>query len=139
VGGVNLEAVMKECAQVMTGITGLRVRDHPPADLSPPGGYVTYPESIDFDQTYGRGTDRIIGLPIVLVVGVATERSARDTASAWAAGGGDQSVKAAFEAHQWTSCDDLTISSVRFDGEEIAGVPYLAAIFTADALGSGGS
>lgn len=136
---MDLKALMAECAQVMTGITGLRVFDYPPATVSPPAGYVSYPESIDFDATYGRGTDKIIGLPIVLVVGRPTERSSRDAVAPWAAGGGDLSVKAQFEAHRWTSCDDLTISSVRFDVEEIGAIPYLAAIFTADAIGPGGS
>lgn len=136
---MNLKALMTECASVMGGITGLRVSDYPPETLSAPAGYVSYPVSIDFDETYGRGTDKATGLPIVLVAGKATSRSARDTVSGWSGGGGDQSVKALFEAHQWTSCDFLVITSVRFDTEEIAGIPYLAAIFTADAVGSGGS
>lgn len=124
---------------MMGDITGLRVFDYPPETLSGPGGYVSYPESIDFDQTYGRGSDRIVGLPIVLLVGKATTRSARDTVSSWSGGGGELSVKARFEAHRWTSCDDLTIASVKFDTEEIGAIPYLAAIFTADAMGPGGS
>lgn len=136
---MNLTNLMKECAAVMGDLTGLRVSDYPPETISAPAGYVSYPESVDFDQTYGRGSDKVVGLPIVLLAGKATSRSARDTVSAWSAGGGDQSVKAKFEAHGWTSCDDLTISSVRFDVEQVAGVPYLAAIFTADAIGSGGS
>jgi hypothetical protein len=135
---MNLADLMKECAQVMGTVTGLRVFDYPPETISAPAGYVSYPESIDFDATYGRGTDKVVGLPIVLLAGKATSRAARDTVSGWSAGGG-ASLKAAFEAHTWTSCDDLTITSVRFDTEELAGNPYLAAIFTADAIGSGGS
>lgn len=134
---MDLAALMTECAQVAEAISGLRVTDYPPATISAPAGYVSYPESVDFDETYGRGTDRVVGLPIVLLAGKATARAARDTVAAWAAGSGAKSVKALFEAHRWTSCDDLTVTSVRFDTEEIAGVPYLAAIFTADALGSG--
>jgi hypothetical protein len=55
----------------------------------------------------------------------------------WAAGDGPQSVKAAMEAHTWTSCDDLTVTSCEFDVETIAGVPYLAAMFKATVVGPG--
>lgn len=136
---MNLEVLMKECAEVVGAITGLRVTDYPPATISAPAGYISYPESIDFDQTYGRGVDKVVGLPIVLLAGKVTTREARNTVAAWAAGSGDKSLKALAEAHPWTSCDDLTITAVRFDTEEIAGIPYLAAVFTADAMGSGGS
>lgn len=135
---MNLADLMDECATVLQQITGLRVTAWPPGSLSGPGGYLTYPESIDFDQTYGRGADKIVGLPIVLAAGKATERAARDTVAGWADGGGEGSVKALMEAHRWVSCDDLTVTSVRFDVEDIAGTPYLEAIFTADAMGSGG-
>jgi predicted RNA methylase len=80
----------------------------------------------------------IRGLPFVLVVGKATERSARDTVSAWTAGSGTASVVAAMEAHSWTSCDDLTVTAADFDVVTIAGVDYLAAMFEADAIGPGG-
>lgn len=136
---MNLKDLMAECATVMQQITGLRVFDYPPETLSAPAGYVSYPELVDFDLTYRRGVDRVFGLPIVLLVGKATSRSARDTVSAWSAGSGDTSLKALAEAHPWTSCDDLTIASVRFDTEDVAGIPYLAAIFMANAMGSGGS
>jgi hypothetical protein len=76
--------------------------------------------------------------PFVLVAGKATERSARDTAAGWAAGSGSSSVKAAMEAHTWTSCDDLTVTRCTFDVVTIAGVDYLAAMFEADAIGPGG-
>lgn len=134
---MRLASIMDEVAEVLGGITGLRVFAYPPNTLSPPAGYVSYPQSIDFDATYGRGSDRITGLPITLLAGKVTDRSARDTAAAWAAGAGAKSVKALMEAHTWTSCDDLTITSCSFDVEIVASVNYLAAIFTADIIGPG--
>lgn len=135
---MRLNAVMDEAAAAAKQITGLReVFPYPPGSLTGPSGYVSYPQSVDFDEAYQRGEDRITDLPIVLVVGKATDRAARDTVAAWASGDGPQSVKAAMEAWSWTSCDDLTVTSCEFDVEMIAGVPYLAAIFKATAVGAG--
>lgn len=134
---MNLDDVMDEAAAVIDQITGLRVTAWPPRSVVPPAGYVSYPQSIDFDETYRRARDKFTGLPITLLAGKATERSARDKAAEWSAGSGSKSVKALAEAHAWTSCDTFTITSVSFDVEELAGVPYLAVVFTADVYGEG--
>lgn len=132
-----LADVMEEVAEVIDQITGLRVTAYPPKSVVPPAGYVSYPQSIDFDQTYRRGRDRFADMPITLLAGKVVERAARDKASQWTAGSGPVSVKALAEAHSWTSCGELTIASVSFDVEELAGVPYLAVVFLATAYGEG--
>lgn len=137
VGGVNIAAVMDEAAQVLQRVTGLRVRPYPPGSITPPAGYLSYPQMISFDETYGRGEDRFIDLPMVLLVGKATERSARDAVAQWSAGAGPKSVKALMEDHDWQSCDDLRVTSVEFDVERVAGVDYLAAMFKATVVGPG--
>lgn len=134
---MRLDAVMDEVARVLAQITGLRVTAYPPQSLSTPAGYVSYPQSIDFDQTYGRGEDQFTDLPMVLVADKVTERSARDRVAGWACGDGPKSVKARMEAHTWESCDDLTVTSCEFDVETIAGTPYLAALFKATVVGPG--
>jgi hypothetical protein len=134
---MRLDAVMDEVASVLAGITGLRVTAYPPATLVPPAGYVSYPQSIDFDQAYGRGEDGFTDLPIVLVASKVTDRSARDTVAAWASGDGPKSVKRAMEAHTWTTCDDLTVTQVEFGVDRVAGVDYLAAMFKATVVGPG--
>jgi hypothetical protein len=134
---MRLDAVMDEAAKVLSGITGLRVAAYPAPTVTPPAGYVSYPQSIDLDETFGRGEDRFTDLPMVLLAGDPTESRTRDTIAAWASGSGPQSVKAHMEAHAWTSCDDLTVTQVEFDVETIAGVPYLAAMFKATVVGPG--
>ena len=134
---MRLDKVMDEAARVLEQITGLRVHDYPPADLSPPAGYVSYPTSLDINQAYQRGEDGMTDLPMVLVIGPPTDRTTRDTVAMWASGDGAQSVVRAFEEHTWTSCDDCTISKGEFDVETIAGVPYLAIIFKATVVGPG--
>jgi hypothetical protein len=135
---MRLDAVMDEVAQALEQITGLRVSAFPPETLTPPAGYVSYPQSVDFDEAYQRGEDQFTDLPIVLVTGKATPRSARNTVTAWASGDGPKSVKRALEAWSWTTCDDLTVTSCEFDVELIAGVPYLAVMFKATVVGPGG-
>jgi hypothetical protein len=137
VGGVKLDEVMDEVARVMQTITGLRVFAYPVATLSAPAGYVSYPQSVDFDETYQRGTDQYTDLPIVLLAGKPTEKSSRDTIAAWVASTGPRSIKAAMEAHRWETCDDLTVTSAEFDVESVGGVPYLAAMFKATVVGPG--
>lgn len=134
---MKLAAVMDEVAAALAEITGLRVTAWPPETVSGPSGYVSYPLSVDFDQAYQRGEDGYRDLPIVLVVGKATTRAARDTVAGWASGAGPKSLKRAMEERSWTTCDDLTVTSCEFDVEMIAGVPYLAAMFKATVVGPG--
>lgn len=134
---MDLAAVMDEVADVLSTITGLRVFAYPPATLSAPGGYVSYPQSVDFDEAYQRGSDQFTDLPIVLLAGRPTEKSSRDTVARWAKGSGTGSLKAAMEAHTWTTCDDLTVSSAEFDVEKVGGNDYLAVMFKATVVGPG--
>ena len=128
---------MDEVAAVLQQITGLRVLGYPAETIVAPGGYVSYPRSIDFDETYGRGSDRFTDLPIVLVASKVTTRTARNTVSKWTAGDGPDSVKTAMEAWSWTTCDEVVVTSAEFDLESIAGVSYLAAMFKATVSGPG--
>lgn len=137
VGGVNLNDVMDECATVLGQVTPHQVLAYPPPTVSPPSGYIAYPEAVEYDLTYGRGVDRIIGLPWVVIVGKANDRAARNAVSGYAAGSGSQSVKAYAEAWNWGSCADLTITKCAFEIITIAEIDYLAAVFLADAAGSG--
>lgn len=134
---MKLDEVMDEVAAVLEILTGLQVIPHPPMKISPPAGVVSYPESIDYDETYARGTDKINALPIILLVGRATDLHARDTVAAWSAGSGAKSLKRAMEAHAWVSCDDLTVTRCSFDVVRVADVDYLAAMFEADCVGPG--
>ncbi len=134
---MKLDEVMTEIAQALQSITKLRVTDYPPQTVVPPAGYVSYPEQIMFDEEYGRGGDQFNNLPIVLVASKVTTRAARDTVAAWASGDGPKSVKAALEAWDWQTCDNVQVTDVQFDTELIAQVSYLVAIFKATVVGPG--
>lgn len=130
-------AIADEIATVLRTIDGLGVDAYPPPTVVPPRAIVSYPERINFDLTYGRGTDRIPDWPIWVVVGQATQRTARSRIMAYASASGPVSFKTVLEAHDWQSCDELTVTGVEFDVVTIASVDYIAAGFHCDIVGSG--
>ncbi|NIL64942.1 hypothetical protein HCB39_28850 [Salinispora arenicola] len=65
-----------------------------------------------------------------------TDRSTLDKLTAYAAGGAS-GVKAAIEAHAYTSCDVVTVDSVDVDDVTYAGIDYLAAVFNLNIVGQG--
>jgi len=135
---MDLAAVMDEVATRLATISGLRVTAHPPDEIQPPAAVVTYPDSYDFDQTYGRGSDRI-ELPVVVLVGKVSTRAARDKLSGYVNGSGASSVKAVLEAdpHTYTAFHTLRVTKVDFDVIAVGAVEYLTATFTLDIFGRG--
>lgn len=133
---MNIADVMTELGTAVGQITGLRVFDWPPGSVSPPAVIVGYPTDYQFDATYGRGTDTMT-LPVIVVVGRATDRSTRDTIAAYVAGIGDRSIKTWLEASTHIAFDEIRVTQVEFDAYSIGGVDYLAAVFDVDLAGPG--
>lgn len=135
---MNVSDVMEESASVIGLITGVNWLSWPAKTIVPPAGYVSYPQRVVYDLTYGRGADRIENLPLTMLVGNVTDRSAREKAGRWTEGAGAESLKARFEAHKWLSCTEAVLKEASFDVEQIGSVSYLAVVFLADATGKGG-
>jgi hypothetical protein len=136
---MNPAVIMQEIADRLDGIAGLRVFAHPPKTVTAPAAIVSYPQAVAYDQTYGRGMTRVNGLQVWLVVGKATERSARDDLGDYVAEAGPRSVKVALEAAGADSWDDLHVESVEFDVVTIASIDYMAAGFTINLACQGGT
>jgi hypothetical protein len=135
---VDLEDVAEEIRGALVVIAGLRTPPWGVAKVQPPAAVVALPERVVFDETYGRGKDRYPDLPLVVLVGAPEARASRKALAAYADGSGPRSVKAVLEAHLWTTCEVLTVTSVDFDaGATFAGTPLLAAIFHLDIIGRG--
>jgi hypothetical protein len=135
-GGMNLSDVMDEIAARLGAIKGLRVFAYPADSLSPPAAAVLYPDGITFDETYGRGMDRLT-LPVLLVVGKPTDRSTRDRIAQYCDGSGPASVKAAVEAGDGAAFDTVRVTGVEFPTATIGGTEYMAAMFDLDIAGQG--
>lgn len=133
---MDLADVMDEIATVVNTISGLRTFAWPPGTVSPPAAIVSYPEDYTYDLTYGRGFDHMT-LPLVVVVGKPTERTARDQLAAYVKGSGSSSIKQVIETATHTSFDTAVVKDVDFDVVTIGGGDYLAATFTIDIAGRG--
>lgn len=136
---MNLNDVADELAGRLETIAGLRVSGHPPASVSPPAGIVSYPERVDFDATYGRGMDRIPDWPVMVVVGKATDRAARERIYEYTSATGANSIKAVIEGGTYTTFAEVRVATVEFDVVSIAATEYIAAIFHLDIAGGGSS
>ena len=126
---------MGEVATRLRTIAGLRVFDYPVDEVRPPTAIVALPE-ITFDETYGRGTDRY-AMPVLLVVGNAVDRAARNNLAPYVKGSGAKSVKATLEGYTPVAFDSIRVQSASFDVVTFGSVDYLTASFTLDILGSG--
>ncbi len=81
-GAIDLGASMDAiAAKVPVDLTG-RVYAWPMEEVTPLCAIVGYPDDpINFDETFGRGSDRAT-FPLFVLVGKPTERTARDVLSA---------------------------------------------------------
>jgi hypothetical protein len=75
---VDLADVMQAVSDRLDTIAGLRCFAHPPGTVTPPAAVVSYPDKYTFDETYGRGMDRITLPVVVWSAGKVSDRSARD-------------------------------------------------------------
>lgn len=134
---MNLATVMEQVGTQIATIGGLNVFDFPPDTLSPPTAWVGYPEDYTYDETYGRGWDRINNLPVIVVVGRVSDHSAKDQIGAYANGSGASSIKSVLESGNYTEFDGIRVTGVTFDVLTRGGVDYIAALFTLDITGQG--
>lgn len=132
---MDVSAVM---AAIATAVTSVVTRTSPyPVNLTTaPSAYVDYPTDIRYDQTYGRGSDAMT-VPLAVLIGRKDDGRTATAVAAYAAGGGESSVKAAVESHQTTAWDVAVVTSADFDYVTVGAVPYVAAVFTIEITGQG--
>lgn len=135
---MNLADVMDEVAARLGTIDGLRTFAYPPDRVTPPAAIVTYPTELNFDTAYARGMDRLT-LPVIVLVGKVSDRTARNHIAAYVNGSGASSVKAVLESGTYTAFDTIRVTGAEFDVIQIAGVDHLAASLDLDITGPGGS
>lgn len=136
---MRLDLIMEEVATVLAAVTGLRVQPHPVKTLSPPAGVVAYPEGngVGFHQAYGQGETSIPDLPVHLVANNVTDRVALDIVAAWLDETSATSAVSVLEAHAWTTCDEVTVTSADFTTLTVGSVEYLDVVLHLDITVSG--
>ena len=133
---MNILDVMDQIAARLQTISGLRVWAYPPDDIYVPAAIVSWPDRYDFDQTYGRGMDRMT-IPILVLVERTSDRAARSALAIYCHGSGSSSVKQVLESGTYSALDSLRVESIAFDVVTFAGTDYWAATFSIDVVGSG--
>lgn len=138
---MDLAAVMTEVDTRLRTVTGLRVTAIGADQAVPVPAAVQYlPDRIDFDQTYGRGMDKITDLIVVVFVSRANLRAAVKEISPYVAGSGAKSIKAKLDSSTaaYTSCSDFQVMYAELDyNATLHGTEYLAALFHCNIAGSG--
>ncbi|MFI6763851.1 hypothetical protein ACIBF5_32485 [Micromonospora sp. NPDC050417] len=134
---MNVADVADEVRAALDTIQGLHVPEWGVKRASGETALVTLPERIEYDATYGRGTDRIPDLAVIILVPRPTTPEAVRAVAKYADGSGDHSVKAAVERHTYTACDTVRVASVEFDIATYVATEYLAAMFHLDITGKG--
>lgn len=135
---MNIQNVLNEVATALRTIPPLagRVYAWNVGKVTPPAAIVDLPEKVVYDATYVRGADSL-DLTFMVILGALTERTTSSTLSAYLSGSGTNSVKAAVDGFEYTACDDVTVTEAEVMVATIGAVQYLAAQFSATAMGSG--
>lgn len=126
---------MDELGQALELVDGLHVAVVGEKPV-PPAAYISYPESITYDATYGRGTD-VMDLQAVVIVGQTKAKNTRRLLAAYCDGNDTGSLKTQLEAFDYQTCDSVTVPSVDFDVIRLGALDYMAALFAIHVVGSG--
>ena len=120
-GKLNLAATMDALADAI--IPAIKnVYPWPVDNVVVPCAVIGYPEEIEFDQTFGRGSDRAV-FPVYFVVGRVIDRVARDYLSAVISG--QDEIKELID----TTIETATTTDCKVQPLTIGNVEYIAAVF----------
>jgi hypothetical protein len=140
---MDLYDVMTEIDTRLRTIAGLRVAEMTaggPGSISPPIAVQYPPDRINFDLTYGRGSDSYEDHIVAVIVGASARRSALQAIAPFLRGSGASSIKAKLDmttVAPYASCADLTVGWAELDVPKIGGTDYLAALFHMKIIGAG--
>lgn len=133
---MNLANVMDELATALRTIAGLRVFPYDADAVQANAAIVGWPETITYDQTMGRGSDKVV-IPMWVLVARLDQRSGRNALAAYMDGAGTKSIKAAVDGGTYTACDSVRVATVSPVAITSGGVEYLAAAFDIEITGQG--
>jgi hypothetical protein len=132
-----LTDVMDAVGAALETITDLRVRPYTEQRMTPPAAMVTLPTRIDYDETYGRGSDAIL-LPVIVFVGRVDAGSSARALGAYVDGSGARSIKQAIESHDAAGAYDFAhVQDAQFLVMSVAGIELLTATFRVRIVGKG--
>lgn len=133
--GLDVAAVMDALARALGSLDGLtgRTYAYPAPSVVPPAAFVGWPDEIDYDAVMGRGGWSLT-VPVLVVVGRADLRSARDAIAVYLAGSGPSSIRGALEGST-AAYDAARVTRAHVEPVSIAGIEYLAALVDVEIVG----
>jgi len=138
---VDLAAIMAEVVTRLGSVPSLAVHFGYPGKLNRVPAAVVYPpERIDFDLTYGRGTDQYPDLIVVIFVRRNTPRQSIADIAPYLAGSGASSIKAVLDTKTSPYVSAFDVQVLWADLDPLAafgGGEYVAALFHLKITGSG--
>lgn len=141
---VALREALREAAAAVVVDVDVTWLAYVPDDVDPPCGFVQ-PDTITYDQAYGRGLVEV-RMFVTVVVSRTDDQAAQELLDAFLAGAGAGSVKAAIEAARGApgelaldgTCHDVHVPSVEaYRWFEVGGTEYLGARWTVRCIGTG--
>lgn len=133
---MNLADVMDDVGAALSAIDGLRVFAYSADSVVAPAAIVGWPDPLEYDNAMARGADRQT-VPLWVMVGRLDARTTRTRMAVYLDGSGPASVKAAIEAHVYTACDSVRVTTAEVDAYIVGAVEYLGAKFELDIIGKG--
>lgn len=136
---MDAKAVTEELAGKLDTIPGLRAFGYPVGRLPFPGAIVGLPDEVNYDETYGRGSDAMT-FPVWVMVARGNERAGVLELLDYLSGAGTKSVKAALDnttSNTYSTCDTVTVTMAVPGTYTYNGVDAFGAEFTVAVTGSG--
>lgn len=131
-----IKTVMEELAAELLASSIINVYDYVPKSIQAPAAIIVFPETMEFDATFGRGLD-MMRVPVLVVISELSSKSAAEDLSVLASGSGVNSVKVRLEEHTPVSYHSLRVVGFRTDPITFNGVDYLSATFEVEIAGQG--
>lgn len=103
-----------------------------------PAALISLPPRGEFDLTYARGMDAFT-LEVFVLVSKNVDLTARNALSPFISGSGAKSIRNKLASRGWQSCDAVKVTGFTSARIKLADNTFLAAIFSADVSGKGGS
>lgn len=124
---IDVNAVMDAIGTALASVPNLRVRDYPSESANPPEVIVSLPTALEYDVVMGRGADRAV-IPVMILVGKVSDRTARDLMGRYLSGTGSYSIKTALDGVLGGAAQTVRVTvSMPPDVVIIGAVEYLGA------------
>lgn len=127
---MDLIAVMAGLATRLETIDGVRVYPYPPDKVAVPAALISWPDGIDYDQTFAGGAD-MTTIPVFVLIEPGQARIRVGELTPYTARTGAQSVKAAIQADPTLggAAKTVRVTRAEFTTTEVAALRYPSARF----------